>query len=200
MDLSDAVKVMRGKPGTPIVLTVVREGEDAPLEITIKRDVIRVTSVRSRMLQDGFGYLRISTFQSRTGQNLRDAVAKLQKENGGDLEGMVLDLRNNPGGVLNAAVAVSATRSWSTALIVYTEGTRRADSQLRVQAPQPDRHPRGLADRRAGQQKAPRRPRRSWPARYRTIKPRGDHGPARPSARVRCRPSCRWKTRPPRSS
>jgi len=107
MTLNDAVKIMRGKPGTDIELTIVREGEDRPLKISITRDVIKVKSVRSRMLEPGFAYLRISQFQSKTADSLIDAIEDLKKENDGPLGGLVLDLRNNPGGVLSGAVAVS---------------------------------------------------------------------------------------------
>nr|MCH9675938.1 PDZ domain-containing protein [Gammaproteobacteria bacterium] len=102
LSLGDAVKMMRGKPGTDIILTVVREGEEKPLEITITRDVIKVTSVKGRTLEDGFGYVRISQFQARTSENLRDRITSLKDANGGSLKGLILDLRNNPGGVLAA--------------------------------------------------------------------------------------------------
>jgi len=132
MTLHDAVKIMRGKVGTDIVLTIIREGEEKPLKITITRDVIKVKSVRARDLGDGFGYLRISQFQSRTGENLAEAIEKLKKDNDGKLNGMVLDLRNNPGGVLNAAVEVSDA-FLETGLIVYTQG-RIADSEMKFNA------------------------------------------------------------------
>ena len=132
MALSDAVKVMRGKPGTDIVLTIVREGTDRPIRITITRDVIRVTSVRSRPLEPGYGYVRISQFQTRTGESLREAVGKLREEAGDELKGLVLDLRNNPGGVLSAAVAVSDA-FLDSGTIVYTEG-RMDDAELTFSA------------------------------------------------------------------
>ena len=133
MSLADAVKVMRGAPGTDIVLTIVREGVDRPIRITITRDVIRVTSVRSRSLEPGYGYVRISQFQVRTGESLREAVTHLREETGdGDLRGLVLDLRNNPGGVLNAAVSVSDA-FLAKGTIVYTEG-RMEDAQLTFSA------------------------------------------------------------------
>jgi len=132
MTLHDAVKIMRGKVGTDIVLTIIREGEEKPLNITITRDTIKVKSVRTRNLGDGFGYLRISQFQARTGENLAEAIKKLEKENDGKLKGMVLDLRNNPGGVLNAAVDVSDA-FLETGLIVYTQG-RIADSEMKFNA------------------------------------------------------------------
>jgi len=131
MTLSDAVKVMRGAPGSDIVLTVVREGEDKPLKITITRAIIRVTSVKSRSLEEGYGYVRVTQFQSRTGDNLAEAISKLKDENE-DLKGLVLDLRNNPGGVLNAAVAVSDAFI-NKGLIVYTEG-RTNDSDNKFHA------------------------------------------------------------------
>jgi len=132
MTLTDAVKIMRGKPGSNITLTVVREGEDAPLKITITRDIIKVKSVRNRTLEEGYGYIRISSFQSPTGNALKKAVADLKQENAGHLKGLVLDLRNNPGGVLNAAVSVSDAFIKS-GLIVYTEG-RIKHSEMRFNA------------------------------------------------------------------
>ena len=132
MTLGEAVKIMRGKPGSDIELTIVRDGLDKPLNITITRDIIKVKSVKARMLEPGFGYLRISQFQSKTAANLIDAIEDLKKENSGPLEGLVLDLRNNPGGVLNGAVAVSDA-FLDKGMIVYTEG-RIADSKLRFNA------------------------------------------------------------------
>ena len=107
MSLEDAVKIMRGKPKTDILLTIVREGVDKPLKITITRAIIKVQSVRSKTLEKGFGYIRVSAFQERTGSDLRKAISKLKKENNKKLKGLVLDLRNNPGGLLTAAVEVS---------------------------------------------------------------------------------------------
>jgi carboxyl-terminal processing protease len=133
MSLADAVKVMRGEPGTDIVLTIVREGADRPIRITITRDVIHVTSVRSRALEPGYGYVRISQFQLRTGESLREAVGKLRDDAGDDgLKGLVLDLRNNPGGVLNAAVSVSDA-FLDKGVIVYTDG-RMDDAKLTFSA------------------------------------------------------------------
>ena len=132
MSLSDAVKIMRGEPGTDIELTIVREGLDKPLQVTITRDIIKVKSVKRRTLEPGYGYLRISQFQSKTADYLEDAIRDLKKENEDNLKGLVLDLRNNPGGVLNGAVAVSDA-FLTKGLIVYTEG-RIDDSRLRFNA------------------------------------------------------------------
>ena len=132
LSLNDAVKMMRGKPGSDITLTVVREGNPKPLKFTLTRSVIKIQSVKIRMLENGFGYVRITQFQANTGDGLKDGLAKLKLQNKGELKGLVLDLRNNPGGVLNAAIAVSDA-FLTKGLIVYTEG-RIADSQLRANA------------------------------------------------------------------
>ena len=121
MSLDDSVKLMRGKPGTEIELTISRDGEEKPLIITIVRDVIKVASVKHRVLEDDIAYIRISQFQSRTTEDLLKAVKKLRKKLNGDIKGLILDLRNNPGGVLNAAVSVSDA-FLEEGLIVYTKG------------------------------------------------------------------------------
>ena len=131
LTLNEAVNLMRGPRGSDITLTVVREGRDAPFEVTLTRDTIRVQSVRSEMLEPGFGYLRVTTFQAQTAQMLVEHARQLQRESGG-LKGLVLDLRNNPGGVLNGAVGVSDA-FLEEGLIVYTEG-RAPDSMLRYTA------------------------------------------------------------------
>ncbi len=136
MSLAEAVKLMRGKPGTNITLTIVREGEPRPLKITITRAIIKIQSVKSRLMEPGYGYLRITQFQSGTDTNVKDSLKKLEKENKEKLKGIVLDLRNNPGGVLNSAVAVSDL-FLSNGIIVYTEG-RVADSKLKFSASPPD--------------------------------------------------------------
>ncbi|SCZ65065.1 S41 family peptidase [Thiohalomonas denitrificans] len=132
MDLSEAVKIMRGKPGTDITLTIVRDGVDKPLKLTITRDIIKVKSVKSRTLEDGYGYLRITNFQNHTTEHVERAVSELKKANGGSLRGLVLDLRNNPGGVLGAAVGV-ADAFLEKGLVVYTDG-RASDSKLSFNA------------------------------------------------------------------
>ncbi|VFN02954.1 MAG: carboxyl-terminal processing protease [Candidatus Kentron sp. G] len=132
MKLTEAVKVMRGKPGTKITLTVLREGEPEPLGITITRDIIQVVSVKKRTLDPGFGYLRITQFQAETGKFLQAALSELKKENGDSLKGLVLDLRNNPGGMLSAAVEVTDA-FLKKGIIVYTKG-RRKEGQLKFNA------------------------------------------------------------------
>jgi carboxyl-terminal processing protease len=132
MSLNDAVNRMRGKPGTDIVLTIVREGETKPLTIRVTRDVIKVKSIKAKLMEPGYGYVRISQFQTQTHEQLVSALASLKKENKGPLAGLVLDLRNNPGGVLGAAVSVSDD-FLDKGLIVYTEG-RVKDSEMRFTA------------------------------------------------------------------
>ena len=131
--LSDAVKRMRGKPNTEVKLTVLRKGESQPLEFIVKRDVIRVKSVKAKMLEPGYGMVRITQFQEHTGENLVTAINDLYKQNGGDLKGLVLDLRLNPGGLLNSAVAVSSAFLPKNALVVYTDG-RTEDAKMRLTA------------------------------------------------------------------
>ncbi len=132
MSLSAAVKLMRGKPGTELMLTILREGEEQPLQIKVVRDIIHVVSVKSRLLEEKFGYIRISNFQIATARNLLEKIEKLQQQADGSLQGLILDLRNNPGGVLTAAVAVSDA-FLDHGLIVYTEG-RTADSKITYSA------------------------------------------------------------------
>ena len=132
MNLSDAVKVMRGKPGSTITLTVVREGANKPLEFTLARAIIKIQSVKKRMLEPGFGYVRVTTFQANSGKSMVRAISRLERQNKGKLKGLVLDLRNNPGGVLPAAVSISDA-FLTQGLIVYTEG-RASDSKLRYSA------------------------------------------------------------------
>jgi len=130
MTLNEAVKIMRGKPNTDIRLTIVRQDEPKSLVITITREIIRVQSVKNRMLEPGYGYVRITNFQSRTATDLLKAISDLQKE--ATLEGLILDLRNNPGGVLTGAIKVSDAFI-NDGLIVYTEG-RIDDSSHRYPA------------------------------------------------------------------
>lgn len=121
MSLRDAVNRMRGKVGSKLGLTILRQGEDAPFNVTIERAVIQVRSVKSELLEKDFGYVRISQFQMQTGRNLKEHINKLRDENDKPLKGIVLDLRNNPGGVLKAAVDV-ADLFLEGGMVVYTEG------------------------------------------------------------------------------
>jgi carboxyl-terminal processing protease len=132
LTLMEAVKRMRGEPGTKIDLTVVREGFEKPRKFTITRDIIRIESVKSRMLTDHIGYVRVIQFQQDTGTKTRQAVNQLQEEAKGGLEGLVLDMRNNPGGVLSAAVE-TADAFVTDGKIVYTEGrVQSSDMTLRA--------------------------------------------------------------------
>ncbi|MCG3171797.1 MAG: hypothetical protein CALGDGBN_03495 [Pseudomonadales bacterium] len=119
LGINEAVAKMRGAKGSKIELTLMREGHAAPLEVTLTRDLIRVQSVRGRLLEPGFAYLRVAQFQNETGEDLRATIMRLKKDGG--LRGAVLDLRNNPGGVLQASVEV-ADSFLEDGLIVYTEG------------------------------------------------------------------------------
>lgn len=132
MSLEEAVKLMRGKPGTVLTLTIMREGEPAPIQIDVERDVIKVTSIKSRMIENGYGYVRITQFQADSGSQFTDALKELEKEYGSPLDGLVIDLRNNPGGILQAAVEASDALL-NEGLIVYTEG-RIQSSRLRFNA------------------------------------------------------------------
>ena len=103
----EGMEPLRGAPGTSVTITVMRPGRDQPFDVTLVRETIRVTSVRSRMLEPGYGYVRISTFQADTGTDFRKHLEELQARAGGRLRGLVLDLRSNPGGLLTAAVQVA---------------------------------------------------------------------------------------------
>lgn len=128
MTLSEAVNEIHGKKGTPINLTILRKGENKPMRFALQRDTIRVDSVKSKMLDHNFGYVRISQFQEKTPMLMREAIEGLQKQAGGELSGLVLDLRNNPGGLLESGVKVVNAFLESKNLtqygkkIVYTQG------------------------------------------------------------------------------
>lgn len=107
LSLPEAVKRMRGKPGTSVVLTIFREGVDAPFEVKVVRDIVHVKSVKSDFLSNDFAYLRITQFQEKTADMLLDQIRKLEKKRGAPLAGVVLDLRNDPGGLLDEAVKVA---------------------------------------------------------------------------------------------
>jgi carboxyl-terminal processing protease len=120
LTLSECVDIMRGKVGTSLELTIAREGENKPLKIKIIRDTIKVKSVKHDILDSNYGYLRITSFQSKTGSSLKDVLLKIKRKN--NLKGIILDLRNNPGGVLGAAVEVSDTFLDQKKMIVSTSG------------------------------------------------------------------------------
>lgn len=120
MTLMDAVKMMRGPKGTSVTITIARESFPEPKDFTITRDIIAVKSVKTKALEPGYGYVRIAQFQEKTDSDLDKALDKMEKENGG-LKGLVLDLRNNPGGLLDQAVKVSDD-FLESGLIVYTDG------------------------------------------------------------------------------
>ncbi|QFU00046.1 putative CtpA-like serine protease [Halomonas sp. THAF5a] len=130
LSLQEAVNLMRGEPGTRLRLTILHQDANAPQEVTLTREIIRTRSVKHELLEEGYGYLRVSQFQSRTGEQVDEALDRLRRD--GPLRGLVLDLRNNPGGVLQAAVDV-ADAFLDSGLIVYTEG-RLADSAMRFSA------------------------------------------------------------------
>ncbi len=141
MTLNDAVKLMRGKPGTDIVLTIVRKGEPQPQTITVTRDIIQIQSVKYRMLEEDYAYFRVTQFQEHTGEKLGQAIEKLFAENEGPMKGMILDLRNDPGGLLTASIGVSAAFLQKDKLVVYTEG-RTNDARMRMYA-RPEFYARG---------------------------------------------------------
>ncbi|MEK6711937.1 MAG: S41 family peptidase [Nitrospinota bacterium] len=126
MNLHDAVRRLRGEPGTSVKIKVRRKGVDRPLDFTIPREIIRIKSVRSRMLPDQIGYVRLRSFQGTTGTELRDALSQLMKEK---VRGLVFDLRNNPGGLLSQAVEVSDMFLEPGKLVVYTKGRLESQQQ-----------------------------------------------------------------------
>jgi len=142
MTLNDAVKRMRGKPNTQITLTLSRKGEPAPIVVTLTRAVIRVQSVKSKMLEPGYGWVRVSQFQESTTDNLVKHVENLYKQ--APLKGLVLDLRNDPGGLLYGAVAISSAFLPSKVLVVSTDG-RTEDAKKKFFA-SPEDYLRGARD------------------------------------------------------
>jgi len=142
MSLNDAVKRMRGKPKTDITLTIVRKGETKPLVLTLTREVIKVQSVKSKVVEPGYGYLRVAQFQENTAQSVVQHLGKLEKEGG--LKGLVLDLRNDPGGLLHGAVGVASAFLPTNSLVVSTDGrTEDAKREYRAKA---DDYLRGSRD------------------------------------------------------
>lgn len=127
LTLKDAVNLMRGKPGTTIELTVLRKGVNKPLTFDLIREVIQIKSVKSKMLNEGYGYIRLTQFQALTAKDMIKAIEQLKQQSGGKLKGLILDLRNNPGGLLDSAIQVSDAflgndKTGKQEMIVYTEG------------------------------------------------------------------------------
>src|SRR5438128_2388541 len=134
MNLNDAVKRMRGKPRTTIRLTILRKGEANPFEVTLTRDVIRVQSVKSKLIEPGYGWIRVSQFQEHTGENLVKHLEGLYKN--GPLKGLILDLRNDPGGLLNGAVGISSAFLPPRVLVVSTDGRTEDAKRKFIAAPE----------------------------------------------------------------
>lgn len=140
LTIMDAVKRMRGVKGTKVTLTIMREGFDKPKEFPLTRDIIQVKSIKFKMLDDGYGYVRIAQFQEKTADDLQKALDSLNESGKGKLKGLVLDLRNDPGGLLDQAVKVSETFLDEGKLIVYTEG-REKDAQMKFSSRKSDKQP-----------------------------------------------------------
>ena len=130
MTIIDAVKRMRGPKGSKVTITIMREGFDKPKEFTLVRDIIQVKSIKFKTLDDGYGYVRIAQFQEKTDEDLLKALVALKAENAGSLKGLILDMRNDPGGLLDQAVRVAEHFIAEGELLVYTEG-RDQDSKMR---------------------------------------------------------------------
>lgn len=128
MSLEDAVKRIKGKAGTSVILTVIRKGAEKPVDYKIKREVIKLVSVKSKLLQNGYGYVRITFFQGPVDHQLHHEIKELKDESNGHLEGLILDLRNNPGGLLDVSAQVADDFLDSNKInkykdyIVYTKG------------------------------------------------------------------------------
>jgi carboxyl-terminal processing protease len=140
MSLNDAVKRMRGKPNTQITLTISRKGESAPVVVTLTRAVIRVQSVKSKMIEPGYAWIRVSQFQEATAEHLVKHLDGLFKQ--GQVKGLVLDLRNDPGGLLHGAVAISSAFLPQKSLVVSTDG-RAEDARKKFYASPEDYARRG---------------------------------------------------------
>lgn len=143
LPLNDAVKLMRGKPKSSVTLTISRKGVNKPLTFTIVRDVIQIQSVRSKMLEPGYGYIRITQFQEHTVENLVKHFNTLADK--GAMKALVLDLRNDPGGLLNGAIGVSAAFLPEKTLVVSTDG-RQDDAKRKYLATPSDYHRVGRED------------------------------------------------------
>src|SRR3954464_2081424 len=142
MTLNDAVKKMRGKPNTNITLTISRKGESTPVVVTLTRAVIRVQSVKSKVIEPGYAWLRVSQFQEQTPETMVKQLDSMFKQ--GQIKGLVLDLRNDPGGLLHGAIAVSAAFLPNKSLVVSTDG--RAEDAKRKFFANPEDYARGRGD------------------------------------------------------
>jgi len=145
MTLNDAVNHMRGKPGTEISLTIIRKGENKPIIAKLTRAIIKIKSVKRQLIEPGFGYIRITQFQEHTGENMVTALKYLEDTNKGPLKGLILDLRNDPGGLLNTAVGVAGAFLKPNDLVVYTEG-RTEDAKMHLTNTPEDYMQRGEPD------------------------------------------------------
>lgn len=140
LNINDAVKRMRGVKGTKVILTIMREGFDKPKEFPLVRDIIQVKSVRFSLMDGGYGYVRIAQFQEKTDEDLTKALKALKEENKGELKGLVLDMRNDPGGLLEQAFKVADHFIPEGQMVVYTEG-REKDSKMQFTAKKGGKEP-----------------------------------------------------------
>jgi len=140
MTLFEAVKLLRGKKGTDVTITIVREGLAEPKDFTLTRDVIKLQSVKSKLMDEHYGYIRITQFQENTARELTKALKALNKESGGTLQGLILDLRNNPGGLLDQAIDVADT-FLDSGKIVYTDGRVPSQKMEFFAHPQKEKYP-----------------------------------------------------------
>jgi carboxyl-terminal processing protease len=131
LTLNEAVKLMRGKPGSTITLQVLRKGVNAPFDLKVTRAQIKTKSVKAKLIEPNYAYFRVTQFQEKTGEDLAKALKKLRAENKFAFNGIILDMRNNPGGLLNSSVAVSAAFLKEGDLVVYTEG-RAPDAKMNL--------------------------------------------------------------------
>ena len=140
LNINDAVKRMRGIKGTKVILTIMREGFEKPKEFPLVRDIIQVKSVRFSLMDGGYGYVRIAQFQEKTDEDLSKALKTLKEQNKGELKGLVLDMRNDPGGLLEQAFKVADHFIPEGQMVVYTEG-REKDSKMQFTAKKGGKEP-----------------------------------------------------------